>query len=183
VGIGLVALSNAQGVGDNTLFGDSLTLISAIFFGLQIIFIDKFQNQGHDTIRLLVVQLLTVGVIFAVSSVIFELPKEGIIGYALSTDQILKIGYLTLACTLFAQFAEITGQKFTSPNQASIVLSLESVFGVLFSVIFAGEILTPTIIVGFVVIFMAIMISELKLNPLSLIKYKKASNEDAKKGD
>lgn len=183
VGIGLVALSNAQGVGDNTLFGDSLTLISAIFFGLQIIFIDKFQNQGHDTIRLLVVQLLTVGVIFALSSVIFELPKEGIIGYALSTDQILKIGYLTLACTLFAQFAQITGQKFTSPNQASIVLSLESVFGVLFSVIFAGEILTPTIIVGFVVIFMAIMISELKLNPLSLFKYKKASNEDAKKGD
>ena len=183
VGIGLVALSGAEGAEENTLLGDSLTLLSAIFFGLQIIFIDKFQNGGHDTIRLLVVQLLTVGVIFALSSLIFELPTIGISGYALSTDQILKIGYLTLACTLFAQFAQITGQKFTSPNQAAIVLSLESVFGVLFSVIFAGEILTPTIIVGFVVIFMAIMISELKLNPLSLLKNKKASRSDVEKGD
>ena len=35
------------------------------------------------------------------------------------------------------------GQKYTHPAAASILLSLESVFGVAFSMIFYGETLTP----------------------------------------
>lgn len=159
IGIGLVSLSNTD-EGGNYLLGDGLTLISAIFFGFQIIFIDKFQKEGFDTIKMLLIELLTVGIIFTMCSLIFELPK-GIKSYSLNANQALKIAYLTLFCTFYAQSAQILGQKFTSANQSSIILSLESVFGVLFSVIFANEKLTFLIILGFVIIFIAMMISEL----------------------
>lgn len=178
VGIGLVALSGGDAVAENVLLGDGLTLIGAVFFGLQIVFIDKFQVEGSDTVQLLIPELLTVGVIFTVATLIFELPIIGVSGYALNTEQILKIGYLTLVCTLFAQSAQIIGQKFTSANQCAIILSLEAVFGVLFSVIFAGEVLTATMIVGFIIIFIAIMISELKINPIRI--FIKKNNKEKK---
>ena len=62
------------------------------------------------------------------------------------------------------------GQKYTNPSAAAIILSLESVFGVLFSVLFSYETLTPKLIFGFVLIFAAVLLSETKL---SFIKKKK----------
>lgn len=46
------------------------------------------------------------------------------------------------------------------PAQASLFLSLESVFGVLFSVLLYGEQLSLRLLVGFSLIFVAIIISE-----------------------
>ncbi|MBQ9734635.1 MAG: DMT family transporter [Clostridia bacterium] len=174
VGIGMVALSGAEVTEENVLLGDGLTLCSAVFFGLQIIFIDKYQTEGYDPVQLLIPELLTVGVIFIATSAIFELPNIGISGYALNSEQILNVLYLTFACTFFAQFAQILGQKFTTANQSAIILSLESVFGVMFSVIFGVEKLTTLIIIGFVIIFIAMMVSELHLDPVKLFKKKSA---------
>lgn len=169
IGIGLVSLSGGES--GNYYLGDGLTLISAVFFGLQIIFIDKFQKEGYDSIKLLIIEILTVGVVFAICSLIIELPN-GIECYRLNSEQFFKILYLTLACTLFAQFAQIFGQRFTNANQSAIILSLESVFGTFFSVLFAGEQLTTLIVVGFVIIFIAMMMSELKIDVFHLIKGK-----------
>ena len=65
VGIGLVALSNDKSASSSYLLGDGLTLVCAIFYALQIIFISKYQSNGEDASVLLVVQLLTVGVFCA----------------------------------------------------------------------------------------------------------------------
>ena len=162
VGIGFIALSGDNSNGSNMFLGDALTLLCAVFYGFQIILISRFQEKGSDSIRLLVMELFMVGIIHAIVSLIFELPKTGIEGYALNAEQIGKIIYLTVVCTLFAQFAQIFGQKFTTANQSSIILSLEAVFGVIFSVILGDEQLTAPLIVGFVIVFGAILISELK---------------------
>ena len=172
VGIGLVALSNDSGTGENMLLGNFLTVVGAVFFGLQIIYIEKFQNQGHDAVRLLIPELLTAGILHVVLTLAFELPFKGIGAYAFNLEQALKIAYLTVACTLFAQFAQITGQKFTSASQTSIILSLEGVFGVVFSVILGNEVLSAPLVVGFAVIFIAVLISELKLDPVKLFRKK-----------
>lgn len=173
VGIGLVALSNDKTASSSYLLGDGLTLICAIFYALQIIFISKYQSNGEDASVLLVVQLLTVGVFCAVSSLIFELPN-GTAGYSLNLEQILKILYLTIMCTLVAQMAQIFGQKYTTPNQASLILSLEAVFGTLFSVILGDERLSLGLGFGFAIIFIAMLINELKLDPLKLFNNKKS---------
>ena len=45
-------------------------------------------------------------------------------------------------------------------------LSLESVFAVLFSFVFYGEKVTPPLMAGFVLIFVAITVSQFGLGPL-----------------
>lgn len=173
VGIGMVALSKETEGGGSLFLGDGLTLVSAVFYGLQLIAIDRFRKDGTDIKQLLVVELLTVGVLHAVASLAIELPTYGIESYAINLDQALKIGYLTLACTLFAQFAQMFGQKYTSANQSAIILSLEAVFGVIFSVIFAGERLTFWLVMGFVIIFVAVLMSELQFDRMKLFKKNK----------
>lgn len=162
VGIGLIALSGDKSSGSQLLFGDGLTLISAVFFGLQIIFLDRFQKKGADTSVVIAIELFTAGVVFAIITFAFELPYYGIQKYALNTNQLLNIGYLAVACTLFAQTAQTVGQKFTTANQSSLILSLESVFGMLFSVVMGAEKLSVILCIGFAVVFTAIIISELQ---------------------
>ena len=72
----------------------------------------------------------------------------------------VALAYLAVACTAVALLLQNLGQKYTHPSSASLILSLESVFGVIFSVIFYDEKLTFRIITGFVLIFIAILISE-----------------------
>jgi drug/metabolite transporter (DMT)-like permease len=180
IGIGFIALSGSENANGNVFLGNGLTLVSAVFFGLQIIFIDKFSKDGHDNIQLLIPEILVAGIIMTVYTLSVELPIYGIAEFNLNGEQLLKIAYLTLVCTLFAQSAQIIGQKYTSTNQSSIILSLESVFGTLFSVIFAGEKLTVLILIGFIVVFIAMLITELKLDPIKLFFNKRSKNFDAK---
>ena len=65
------------------------------------------------------------------------------------------------------------GQRFTTANQASIILSLESVFGTLFSVIFASEKLNALMITGFIIVFTSVLINELELDFVKLLNGKK----------
>ncbi len=173
VGIGFVSFSSKLELGSEYLIGDMLTLVCAVFYGLQLIFIDKYQQSGEDNVTLLVIELLTVGLVCGVLSLIVELPFRPQ-GFALNLEQILKIGYLTIVCTLYAQLFLIYGQKHTTVNQSSIILSLEAVFGTLFSVILGNERLTAGLIIGFIIIFIAMIINELKINPLKLFNNKKS---------
>ena len=173
VGLALVSLSGDDGVGENLFLGDSLTLIGAFFFALQIVAIDKFQKDGENSVSLLCYELLTVGVLFAILTLIFDLPTGGIEVFSLTLDQMVRIGYLCLVCTLFAQFAQMFGQKYTTPNQTSIILTLEAVFGVVFAVILGGEKLTATLIIGFIVIFISVLISEVDVDYNKLFRKNK----------
>ncbi|MBR6737878.1 MAG: DMT family transporter [Clostridia bacterium] len=175
-GVGFVSFAGGDEGGLNTMLGDGLTLIGAVFYSLQIIFIDKYQTEGHSPSNLLIVELLTVGIVCTVLSLTTELPfaEGGFSIYKLNLEQFLKILYLTVACTAFAQFAQMFGQKHASPNQASLILSLEAVFGTLFSVIFGIEKLTLGLIVGFIVIFVAIMVTEFKVDFSKLLGGKKS---------
>ena len=163
VGIGLIALSGEQQSGTSSLLGDGLTLVSAVFFGLQIVFIAHFQSKGEDSVVMLVFEFLTAGLIFALISLFAELNTYGIGAYALHGNNLFNVIYLTLACTLFAQSAQMIGQKYTATNQSALILSLESVFGMLFSVIMGVEKVTFVLGAGFAVVFVAILISELEI--------------------
>jgi drug/metabolite transporter (DMT)-like permease len=55
-------------------------------------------------------------------------------------------------------------QKYTNPNHVGILLSLESVFGAIFSIIFLKEIFTLNMILGASIIFLAVVIAEIDLS-------------------
>ena len=167
-GVGFVVFSSGlESNADSLILGDVLTLGCATFYALQIIMINKYQNvNGDDGLTLLVFELLTTGVCCTVTTLIFELPAQKITAYALNLEQILKITYLMLICTLMAQLGQMIGQKYTEENEASLILSLEAFFGALFSVIIGDEKFTILLVVGFVIIFIAEIINELKIDVL-----------------
>ena len=77
---------------------------------------------------------------------------------------ILGVAYLAVFCTSCALTLQNFGQKYTDPSTASIILSLESVFGVAFSVALGAETLTLRMLTGFALIFAAVIVSETKLS-------------------
>ena len=163
IGLSLVAFSGGEETG-NEFIGCFLTIVSAVFYALQIVFNYRFQNEKDDTFQLIFTQILTAGVVIFIVSLIFEFPVNDIKTFIIKKEHIFNVIYLTVACTVFAQLAQILGQKWTTPAQVTIILSLESVFGALFSVLLGGERLTLMLLSGFIIIFISVMITELKID-------------------
>ena len=160
VGIGLVSLDGKFVI----QFGDYMTLVCGLFFGLQIIFISTF-NKNKDAILMTIIQFFSAGIITGVLSLCFETMPQSIPASAW-----VEVIYLTLFGTMIAFLLQNLSQKHMSSSSASIILTLEAVFGTIFSIVFYHEKLTLKLFAGFAVIFVAVFLSETKL---SFIKRKK----------
>ena len=166
-GIGLVAFTDGTGL--TVGLGQILTLVCAVFYGLQIIVISIF-GEREEPMVILCIQLAVVGTVCLIGTLCFEVGRQEI---ALDGGLILTLLYLTFFCTLFAQGCQMVGQKFVPTSQASIILSLESVFGLLFSAILGGESFNVLSVIGFALIFVSVIISETKLKFITNLFKKK----------
>lgn len=149
-GIGLVSLE-----GDLSMnLGDGLTLVGGVFYALHMTAVSRF-GETDDAVLLTLVQ-------FAAAAVCCW-------GLSLGTERMtepfpqnawLELGYLAVFATTAALLLQNLGQSVTPAAPSAILLSLESVFGVLFSVIFYGEAVTVKLALGFLLIFLAVVSSE-----------------------
>ncbi|MBR4934780.1 MAG: EamA family transporter, partial [Anaerotignum sp.] len=57
------------------------------------------------------------------------------------------------------------GLKKVNATVATVILSLESVFGVLFSILLYHEQVTVRMGIGFAVVFVAVLISQMEISP------------------
>ena len=71
---------------------------------------------------------------------------------------------MCVMCTCICFVLQAFGQRYTSPSTASIILTLESVFGTILSMIFYHERISLRTAAGFVLIFAAVLLSETKLS-------------------
>ena len=74
------------------------------------------------------------------------------------------MAYLCVMATTVALLFQNIGMVWSDPASSSVILSLESVFGVLFSVLFYGDPVTPRLLAGFGLIFVAVVCSETKFS-------------------
>ncbi len=161
VGIGFVSLTE-----DFTIVtGDLLTLVCGVFYALHIVTVAKV-SDGRDPMILSCLQFLTVGALSLVCSLAFDLPslRAAAESAALNASLLPGVLYLSLGSTAAALTLQNFGQKYTDASSASLILTLESVFGVIFSVAFGREALTGRILFGFALIFFAVVVSETKLS-------------------
>jgi len=135
-----------------------LTLASGVFWALHIICVGKFTQEG-DPILYTIVQFGTAAICALTLGLLTET-----IPTVISTADLFSLGYLAVFATTIALLLQNLGQARTTPAAASIILSLEAVFGVLFSVLAGGEELTLKLMLGFSVIFVSVIISETKLS-------------------
>ena len=155
-GVGLVSLN-----GDLTVsMGDLLTLIAAGFYAAHIVAVAKVEH-GKDIYLLTVLQFAFAGLYAWIGSFVFEtIPVQALQNPAV----FLPLAYLCVFPTMVALLFQNVGQIWSDPASASVILSLESVFGVLFSVLFYRDVVTVLMGAGFVVIFVAVLCSETKFS-------------------
>ena len=165
IGIGFISLDNNLSIGT----GDLLTIICGFFYALHIVLTTRY-IAGRDPVMLAMTQFFTSGVLALVFAFIFETPPA-----SLAAPDLWSMAYLTVVCTAGCIVMQVFGQKYTPPSQAAVIMTLESVFGALSSVILFSEILTPRLILGFSLSFIAVLISETKLDFLK--KKKVVSNK------
>ena len=79
-------------------------------------------------------------------------------------EVVLPLIYLAVMATTAALLFQNVGQVWSDPASASVILSLESVFGVLCSVAFAGDQVSGKMLLGFALIFVAVVCSETKFS-------------------
>ena len=157
-GIGLVSMSAADLASGSALIGrgDALTLVCAFFFALHIVYVAKVSPRC-DIYVLTAYQFLVAGLVSLVLSLATE-PSPATI--PVTGQLILEVAYLTIFASLVALLIQNVALTRVPPSQASLIICLESVFGVLFSVLFYGETLTARVSLGFVLIFAAVVLSE-----------------------
>ena len=154
--VGFYLLRMAGKGGSFTLTtGDMFVLLCAFAFSCHILVVDYFAPKC-DGIKLSCIQFLTAGIIGIVCMLIFESPVIADI-----LDCWLPILYCGVFSSGIAYTLQVLGQEHAEPSVASLILSLESVFAVLFGVLLIGESLTLYEGIGCVVIFIAVIISQL----------------------
>lgn len=153
IGIGFVSITSSFSMG----WGDGLTILSGVFYALNMISVSR-HSRDLDVIVLTVIQFAFVALFCWIGALLFETWPA-----AVSAGSIVSLLYLAVVVTGVAFLFQNLGLKWENPTTASIILSLESVFGVLFSILFYGESVTPRLLLGFVLIFFAVILSETKL--------------------
>jgi drug/metabolite transporter (DMT)-like permease len=156
--IGMFFLSG--GFNSNLNLGDLLTFLGAIFFALQIIFIDKFNSDG-DPALLAIVQLAISAFFLTILWFAFDLKPM-----VLNTEVVVTIIYTALFNTALAFTVITIVQKDTSPTHTAVILTAEPAFGALFASIIPNasgrpESLTLMMIIGCTLIISGMLISEI----------------------
>lgn len=155
-GVGLVSLT-----GDLTVNpGDGLTLVSAVFYASHIVAVAKV-SPGKDIYLLTVFQFAFSGLYAWTGGAVTEtFPAQALA----QPEVLLPLVYLAVMATTAALLFQNVGQVWSDPASASVILSLESVFGVLCSVVFAGDQVNGRMLLGFALIFIAVVCSETKFS-------------------
>ena len=160
VGIGFLTLEGSMATIN---IGDILTLICAVAFAFDIFYTNHFVKT-ENAISLTIVQFITAAIL-GVSAVLIQ----GDMPTSIENEAVLAIIYLAVFSTTIAYVCQNVGFKYTTATKGAIILSLEALFGMIFSVLFLHEAMTARLIIGAAVIMAAILLTELKP---SLVKKK-----------
>ena len=150
--IGLYLLS-CVGV-DSINTGDILLIGCAVAFSFQITIVD--QNASRvDCLRFNFIQSFVAAVLSAIFMIFTETPKLANI-----LDCWLPLCYAGILSTGVAYSLQVIGQKHLEPTAASLLMSMESVFAVLFGWLLLGESLSQWEAIGCVLVFIAVLLSQ-----------------------
>lgn len=135
--------------------GELLTLGSAVAFCFHILVIDRASSQV-DGVRLSATQFFICGCLSLVCAFLWETPRwENILACW------IPIGYAGIFSSGIGYTFQIIGQAYTEPTVASLLMSLESVFSVIFGWIILRQSLTPTELLGCALVFAGVLVSQI----------------------
>ncbi len=136
--------------------GDVLVVICSLFVALHILGLDAL-TAGYDGRALACVQITTMAVLALAGSLIFEpvsWPR------AWSSSLLWALGITAVFATAYAFWVMTAFQRWTTPTRAALIYTLEPVFAAIFSVLLAGDRLTPVAWAGGGLIVLGMVVAE-----------------------
>ena len=154
IGIGILSLENDFSIN----LGDFLTFLCAIGFAFHIFYTSEFAKKYNP--------LVLTSIQFSVAFILSFFMQIIIGEVNISVEPIAYIGviYLGIFSTIIGFLLQTICQKRVSETKTAIILSTESLFGTIFSVIIFKEAVTLKLVMGCLLIFSAIIVSETKLS-------------------
>ncbi len=146
-----LAVMTLRGVGFG--FGESITLVTALMWSLQITFLSRWGRPeiawAMTTVQMTVVALMSLFLAAALDTL--QLPPAHL------WDELLYLGAGAGALALMLQ---TWGQAQVSAVRAAIIFTMEPVWGAIFSVVIVADVVTFPIAAGGGLIILAMLTSE-----------------------
>lgn len=155
-GFWLMCSTGGETLGKGDLYG----LLSTIMFAMQILFIDVFGSDS-DPIKITLVQFVTCAVV--------SIPCMGIAGFPnaqelANPDILVSLMYVGIVSAGIGYTLQTIGQKYTEPSVASLIMSLESVIGLICCVLILHEKHSTVEMLGCVLVFVAVVLAQLSIS-------------------
>ena len=136
--------------------GDLWTLLCALLFAGQIVATEYLVREVNYKV-LLFVQFAVSAVVALAAFLIFDRDFSA----ALTLKGGGSILYLGILSTCVCYVMQTSAQRYVSSNIASMILSLESLFGAALSVVFGYDPLNPRLMIGGALVMVSILLPEL----------------------
>lgn len=151
VGLLLLTLNGTFGMG----IGDVVALIGSLGFTFHILAIDVF-GKRHSAIELMTFQVMFAAVFAWIGCWVMGSPVPETVW---NMQMLFPILYLGIFSTTFGFLLQFLGQQHLKPEHSSILLSMESVFAMVCSVLFQGEQLNLQELAGCILMFAALILA------------------------
>lgn len=136
-------------------YGDGLMLICAMAFTLQIHMLN-YLTQRFSPVLLSAGQFMVTGLLNLILAFLFETPTlAGLQGTA------WPILYTGILSTSVAYTLQAVGQKYMPPTEASMILSMEMVFGGISGILFLDESFTLRQTIGVIAMTCGVFLSQI----------------------
>lgn len=165
--LGIAILTQVFQHGLHLQYGDLLTLISAIFWALQIIYFGKLAPRASSPWVIIFMIALVQGSAGWLTTLTTERATLAHINWPHAMTSVILLAVLV---TFVAQGMQLTAQQYTDATSAGLLLMLESFFASLLSVIMGYDHLTPSLIIGGVLLLFANSIMQTDLHSLAILK-------------
>lgn len=153
VGVGLISLKN-----DFTInVGDLLCMLGAVFFTIEIMIVDYYSKK-IDPFLLSMICFITVGIL----SLSFAIPFETkTFSFEKLGNAIIPLLFLAIGSSCIAYTLQNLGQKRIDGTPASLLLSLESVFALIFGIIIMSDRLNIKEWIGCIILLSGVFIVQI----------------------
>lgn len=136
-------------------FGDLLEVIGALFWAFHVIILGKYAHH-FEAMSFSVGQLAVCGILnLGIGLIVEPLP-------VFDANFLFAIAYTAFISLGLCYTLQVWAQRYTPPADAALILSLESVFAVISGWLLLEERLAPVQILGAILIFIAVLLSQLK---------------------
>ena len=155
--IGLFFLTEIKNANFN--YGDFITLFCAISFAIYIVLLDKYYKKtGY--FELIYGQFITMVFLCLFGMFFIEYLILDEYYFELNFESSFTLIFTSLLATLLGLYIAIKYQKFTTPVRAGLIYNMEQIFAVIFAYFIINELLSFNQLIGAIIMFTGLLISE-----------------------